>query len=107
MYSLQVIGENCGIMDESLYSSLITIITGKLGDVAEPFFDGSNLQPSIMDILAAVKKFKGFLNPIKTLSQLQPNLLNPSTKVSISDILSSVDGFLGKPYRLEGPDSCP
>lgn len=107
MYRIQTIANHCGVVDESLYSTPINIFTGKWCDTIEPFFDGSGSQPDINDVVAVVGKFLGRLNPPKLSSQFQPNLLDPSLSVNISDILAVVDAFLGQIYLLEGPDLCP
>lgn len=106
-YSLQTIVNQCGIMDESLYSIPVIIFTGKWCDAIEPFYAGSGSLTNINDVLAIVGKFLGKLKPLKSSSQFKPNLLDPSVAVSINDVLAVVNAFLGQVYRLAGPEQCP
>ena len=106
-YELQTIFEFCNINNELGYSNALTVSTGTWGDIIAPFEGEGVAQPNIADVLSLVDKWLGNLEPLKTRSQLQPNIPNPSQRVSIADILKGVDAWLGTPYPFAGPTACP
>jgi len=106
LYTVQVIELGCAIYEENQYSGGVSVPTGKWGDVIEPFSGTGSIEPSINDVLAVVKKWKGHLLPIKASAQLQLDILDPSKGVNIKDVLLAVDGWKGKPYPYDGPSSC-
>lgn len=109
-YEVQLIHESCSnLSNEANYTPPLSIATLKWGDIVPPYITDLNItsQPDIRDILSVVDKFLGFLNPIKTRSQLQPNIPLPGTNVGIAEVLKCVDAWLGTPYPFEGPTDCP
>lgn len=108
-YEVQMLHEHCvDLSDQLSYSGILTIPTAKWGDVIEPFFSDSQntSQPDIDDVLAEVDKFLGFLDPLKSRSQLEPNIPDPTQNVSINSILQSVNAWLGSQYPFSGPLAC-
>lgn len=109
-YEVQMLHEHCiDLSDESSYSGILTIPTAKWSDVIEPFYSDTEPtdQPDINDVFAEVGKFLGVLKPIKSRSQLQPNIPNPAKNISIDSVLRSVNAWLGSSYPFSGPVSCP
>ncbi|MBI1826003.1 MAG: proprotein convertase P-domain-containing protein [Planctomycetes bacterium] len=110
IYEVQAVVEVCGTVDESLYSSDLSMSTGRWGDVIAPFQvpDPALLsQPNVSDITAIVDKFKD--RPaalVKPRAQLQGNSVNPANALSISDVALSVDAFKGLVYPFSGPSTC-
>jgi len=107
LYEIQFIMEGANINNIESYTPTLTVLTGKWGDVSEPFSSPENIQPSINDVLSIVRKWKGQFDPIKSQSQLQPNILDPSVGVNISDVLIDVKAWKGFPYPYDGPSECP
>ena len=107
LYDVQMIADHCGIFQESYFSASLFPTTGKWCDMAEPFYNGQFQQPDIVDVLGAVDKFLGFTHPIKAISKVQPNLVNPSDSVGIAEVIDVVDAFLGVTYPFAGPEPCP
>lgn len=108
-YEVQILHEHCiDFLDELNYSEILTIPTGKWGDVIEPYFSEleNSAQPDIDDVTAVVAKFLSVLVPLKSHSQLEPNIPDPSQNVSIDSVLRAVDAWLGSHYRFSGPIAC-
>ena len=63
---------------------------------------------NIDDILAAIAKFQGADNARFTWIDIAPSTGSavPDQKVELSDILSALDGFKGRPYPGNGPLGC-
>jgi hypothetical protein len=110
IYEFQAVVEVCGTVDESLYSSDLSMSTGRWGDVVQPYQAPSPAplsQPNISDITAIVDKFKDRPSAIvKPRAQLQGNSVNPASAISISDVALCVDAFKGLVYSFSGPTSC-
>ena len=84
------------------------MFTSRLGDVIEPFNPPEDsAQPNLADVLAIVRKWKGFDDPIKARSQLQPGLLNPMNGVNITDVFTAVQSWQGFSYPFEITTQCP
>jgi len=107
-YTVQAIAMDCDTNQEVLYSSGVNVPTALWGDIIAPFGSVENQgQPNIVDVLSIVNKWLGTGFPIKASAQLQPNVVNPGTGVSIEDVLAGVNAWLSAPYPLNGPSSCP
>lgn len=103
-----MVGSDCvDINDTQCHSGALQVFTSLWCDVVPPYALFSSSQPDISDVLSIVGKWLGGSELRKVFSQLQPNNLNPSLNVSISDILVAVDAWLGSPYPYAGPTSCP
>jgi len=108
-YLIEVVGDDCvDLNDPSCYSDALEVHTGRWGDIVSPLqnVDGSH-QPTIADVMAVVRKWKGNLEPIKASAQLKNNVPNPSNNVNISDVFLGANAWRGFPYPYDGPASCP
>ncbi|MBI3835972.1 MAG: hypothetical protein HY287_16725 [Planctomycetes bacterium] len=112
-YQVQAIDDSCtsGLGSESSYSTSLSLLTARWGDVTAPYQtpspDGLS-QPNVSDIATVVDKFKD--SPAagaKAQVQLQPNSPDPATSVNISDVASTVDAFKQLAYPYPGPQVCP
>jgi len=107
-YSLQAVDSTCpgSLANENCYSAPLIVETGQWGDLVAPFENVS--QPDFGDITAAVEKFKDMAGAIsKTRAQVQPNLPDPASAITFSDISAVVDAFKGFAYPFAGPTPCP
>ena len=111
LYDVRRLHADCEplLNDEANYSTPLTISTGHWGDVASPFAGDGNgtVQPDFTDIAAAVAKFTGSVDPLKSSVQMQPNVPDPAAAISFADIANVVDAFTGARYPHSGPVACP
>jgi hypothetical protein len=112
VYEVQRASASCpDLLNEACWSSPSIIRTGVWGDVVPPFADPlSPPQPEFTDIAAVVDKFLSMPEAtIKTMAQLQPNVVAPGTPIDFLDIADVVNAFLQVPYasRYAGPCACP
>lgn len=114
LYALQQGDASCidaiesGGSDDCL-SPPFYVRTGKIGDAGLPFhgFTGVS-QPTVVDILAHIDKFIQLPSALtKPRLALVPSLPKLNTKVDKSDILASIDSFLGMSNSLWGWQICP
>ncbi len=96
---------------ESCWSDPLVITTAFFGDVVGPY-SPTPFQPDFKDIQAYVAKFLGNPGaPIKSVAQLQPNVVSPMNAVDFKDIATVVQAFLGTSYAsvnsILGPCTCP
>ena len=107
LYEIQAVACDTGV--EANFSSALTVMTAKWGDIVDPFNPPSpTTQPDFADIAAVVNKFSsGPGAPIKARAQLHPNVPNPSASVDFVDISNCVDAFRGLSYPYAGPVGCP
>lgn len=89
-------------------------MTGKWGDVVEPFYDATSnpAQPDFADISAVVSKFTAEPTaPIKASAQLAGNATHPNRPVDFKDIKVAVGAFMGTSFGdsfgVTGPCDCP
>ncbi len=113
-YVVQAVDISCpDLEDENCYSDVAVILTGKFGDIVDPFFvNPGDIQPDFKDISAAVAKFLGDPNaPIKARVQQQPNTPFVARPIDFKDINFVVRAFLGEAYAnvpgITGPCPCP
>ncbi|MBI1825867.1 MAG: hypothetical protein HY287_05910 [Planctomycetes bacterium] len=90
----------------------VQVETARHGDVAPAFqltAPGSPLtQPNISDVSAIVDKFKGVPTAVsRTRAQLVPGAIGINQRVSITDVATDVDAFVGLSYIQPGPQQCP
>jgi len=109
IYEVQFIPEGCYITAEFDYSTKLTIVTGRWGDVAAPFApEGTSQQPDISDVSAMVDKFKSAPgSPIKARALLAGDVPDLSQDVGFEHISACVDAFKGLPFPNAVPVSCP
>jgi hypothetical protein len=89
-------------------SAAVPFLTRRSGDVASEFNPPATTgQPSALDVAALVLKFKGAVNPVKAIAQLQPNLVELNADVGALDIVAAVDGAKQLAYAFTGPCPCP
>jgi hypothetical protein len=97
--------------NEECWSTPLTITTGKFADIVEPFHPVEQ-QPDFRDIAAGIAKFLGEpIAPLKSVAQLQPNVVFPDRPVDFRDISVIVQAFLGSSYVdmtfTNGTCACP
>lgn len=113
-YEVQRAAGTCADLesDERCWSTPLEITTAKYGDVA-PLYDGDSPdapQPDFNDVAAIVQKFLGAVDaPIKSVAQLQPNVVYPNRPIDFKDIATDVEAFLDVGYAESnhGPCACP
>jgi hypothetical protein len=104
----EVQSTQCVDLQEEDFSDPVVIVTGKWGDVVDPFEPPSPNQPNFTDVSAIVDSFRGISGAIdKSRAQIQPNEPDPFGNVSFADISECVSAFIGLPYPFAGPVSCP
>ncbi|MEK7710647.1 MAG: S8 family serine peptidase [Planctomycetota bacterium] len=109
VYELQSVPEGCSIAAEFDYSTTLTVVTGRWGDIESPFSPpAASQQPDIADISALVNKFKSALGaPIKSRALLAGDIPDPAPDVGFDHIAACVEAFKGLPYPYAGLPSCP
>ena len=113
-YELQRTVAACPYLTEQgCWSPPISITTATCGDVAE-LYDGPGNppQPDFNDIAAIVRKFGAAPDaPLKSVAQLQPNVVFPLRSIDFKDIAACVSAFAGTAYAdqngIGGPCACP
>ncbi len=111
-YTVQRASAACPDFDlESCWSAPLAITTASFGDVVADFAPVGQ-QPDFNDVQAYVAKFLGSAGaPIKSIAQLQPNIVSPIAAVDFQDISTVVQAFLGTSYdsiaSITGPCTCP
>lgn len=109
-YTVQLVYEQCSssLDDPASFSMPVVAETSRWGDVTDPFSPDTEFsQPDIADVLEAVDKFLGTSPRSKASTRTQPETIDPELHTSLSDILSIVDAFLGKPYPFTIATTCP
>jgi hypothetical protein len=109
-YSVQAYGASCKGAEGGCanVSAAVTMLTRRSGDVASPFNPpDSSDQPAALDVAGLVLKFKGAVNPVKAVAQLQPNLVELNGDVGALDIVACVDAVKDLAYAFSGPCPCP
>lgn len=109
VYELQSIPEVCSIAAESNYSTTLTVVTARWGDIETPFNPpAASQQPDLVDISALLNKFKSALGaPIKSRALLAGDIPDLAPDVGFEHIAACVDAFKGLPYPYAGLSSCP
>ncbi|MCH7886069.1 MAG: hypothetical protein IIC01_12590, partial [Planctomycetes bacterium] len=104
-YEVQVVSATCLDLDDATcFSDPLTVLTGKWGDVSEPF-RGSG-QPNFTDIGTVVDKFKGLFPPLKVQGMLRGNIPPAGASVNFTDIGRVVGAFKSLAYQEVGPSAC-
>jgi len=112
-YDVQRTFQTCAFAtDELCFSTALSMATATFGDVKAPFFPNSPPQPNFLDIQDYVGKFLASPTAgLKSVLQLQPNVVNPLNQLNFKDISSDVAAFLGGAYSdpvgITGPCTCP
>jgi len=108
VYDIQFYHGDCGdVNDPACFSPPLTVHTAHWGDVTAPFFaDDPGYQPDIRDVAALVRKFVGDEFPLKTVADLEGNLLNVQGYIDFRDISTGVTAILFDPYPFDGPTAC-
>jgi hypothetical protein len=112
-YACQIVDEECAdsLDEEECYSEPLIMITGRHGDIYEPFQDPgapSPTQPNVIDIARVVDQVKEVPAAIgKTRTHLHHNVPNPAENVNVIDIGIVLDGVKGFAFPYDGPCTCP
>ena len=109
LYSIQAIdiSSQNALADETNYSNGLLVKTAVWGDVITPLGAiGSAGQPNIDDVTAVVGKWLSQLNPLRAISQLQPEDISPANDLTIDDVTEAINAWLGSPYPFS-VESCP
>ncbi len=111
IYELQVLSQGCE-GNESACTAVwwpITMTTRRFGDIAALYNPPSTTQqPDVTDLSQLVNKYKNVTGaPSKAIAQLQPNLPELNTDLSVSDIVQCVDAVKSFAYPFSGPCPCP
>jgi hypothetical protein len=109
VYELQSVPEECSIAVELNYSTALTVVTGRWGDIEAPYSPpAASQQPDLDDVSSLVNKFKGALGaPIKVRTLLADQTPDPAPDVDFEHIAACVDAFKGVPYPYAVLPSCP
>lgn len=96
---------------DTCWSEPLVVNTAHFGDVVDDFWPAP-LQPDFRDVQAYVAKFLGSVGaPLKSIAQLQPNVVHPMQPIDFRDITVVVQAFLGTSYAsidaITGPCTCP
>jgi len=85
------------------------LITNRYGDVAAPFSESSlEIEPDALDIVAMLNAFQHLPGaPGKSVTQLQPNVIDIHADVGGLDITAVLDAYTGRGYPYAGPCVCP
>jgi hypothetical protein len=109
VYELQSVPEGCSIAAEFNYSTTLTVVTGRWGDIDAPFSPPADTQqPDLDDISSLVNKYRSALGaPIKVRALLAGQIPDPAPDVNFDHISACVDAFKGLPFPYTVLPSCP
>ncbi len=110
-YKVEALAADCMGSEAScsMVSPYTILTTARYGDITEPFNPpDTSTQPNVTDISVQVTKFKNIPGaPSKSFAQLQANVLDLFTDISVSDIVTVVDAYKRYAYPFSGPCPCP
>jgi len=108
-YSVQVIDETCGLLDEG-YSDPLVVINPIWGDVLRnsgtcPTLPGNGIVDLLGDVVGVINKFGNLSCAAKkTRVDVEPG--TPDFKINFTDVVQILTGFTGGPYPFAAPDPC-
>ena len=115
IYDVEVVDASCDPAAPASYSSPLTIVNARWGDVVGPFDAGSGSWRTVdnsidvaSDVVSLLDKFSNAPTaPSKTLADLEPKQLD--FKINITDVTVVLGAFSGTayPFTPSGPSPCP
>lgn len=110
-YYVNVVAADCMGSEPtcSLVSPFNILTTARYGDLTLPFNPPYPVtQPDVLDVVALVDKLKSIPGALsKTFAQLQPNVPDLNSDLSVLDVVAGVDAVKGLAYPFSGPCTCP